>query len=101
MKIHNDVSHALHSTDKSATSKTSSSSAAQATSSAPSVGSVSISDVSRSLQAVGTSSSDAPFDAKRVEAIKAAISKGQFQVNPEAIADKVIDSATQLLASKS
>jgi negative regulator of flagellin synthesis FlgM len=99
MKIHNDVSHALHSTDKSTTSKTGGNSAAQATSSAPSVGSVSISDTSRALQ--GTSSSDAPFDAKRVDAIKAAISSGQFKVNPEAIADKVIDSATQLLSSKS
>lgn len=70
------------------------------TNAAPAIGSVNISEASRSLQTAGTSNAEAPFDAKRVEAIKAAISAGQFKVNPEAIADKVLDSASQLLVGR-
>ena len=96
MKIHNDVTHALQPADKSTTGKAGGTIAPKAVHAAP-VDSVSISDVSRSLQAAGTSNNDAPFDVKRVEQIKAAISAGQFKVNPEKVADKVIDSASQLL----
>ena len=67
----------------------------------PAIGSVQISEASRSLQLSGTSNSEAPFDVKRVEAIKSAISSGQFKVNPEAVASKVIDSASQLLVGAS
>ncbi len=66
---------------------------------AAAVGSVKISDASRSLQAAG--GTEAPFDSQRVEAIKAAISAGQFKVDPEAVADKLIASVGQLLTGKS
>lgn len=101
MKINTDVSRALTSTDVPSTAKPSSgSSAIRTTSATPPVGSVKISEASRSLQTAGTRNAEAPFDTKRVEAIKAAISAGQFKVDPEAIADKVLDSASQLLAGK-
>ncbi len=98
MKIHTDVSHALQGTDKSTTSKSGAATSTPVVATTNAVGSVNISDASRSLSA--TSDSTAPFDAKRVEQIKAAISSGQFKVNPEAIANKVIDSASQLLVGK-
>lgn len=99
MKI-NDVNRALQSTDAGATSKTAGKAPATKTTNATTtVGSVKISDASRSLTA-GVSRTEAPFDAKRVDAIKAAISSGHFKVNPEAIADKVLSSASQLLVGK-
>ncbi len=97
MKINTDVNHAVHGTDKSTTGKTGATTTTPAAATTNAVGSVRISDASRSL--AGTSDASAPFDAKRVEQIKAAISSGQFKVNPEAIAGKVIDSATQLLGA--
>jgi negative regulator of flagellin synthesis FlgM len=99
MKIHHDVTHALKSTDKSSTAKTAASTAATPTSSTSPVDSVSISDASRALQLNGVTN-DVPFDTKRVEAIKSAISAGHFKVNPEAVADKVIQSASQLLTNQ-
>jgi negative regulator of flagellin synthesis FlgM len=102
MKINNEVNRALQ-TDTTATARSggSASPATKATNATPAVGSVSISEASRSLQTSGTRNAEAPFDAKRVDAIKAAISAGHFKVNPEAIADKVLDSASQLLVGKS
>ena len=98
MKISNEVNRALSQTDTAATSKTTGGAPATKTTNATApIGSVKISEASRSLQTAGTSSAEAPFDAKRVDAIKAAISAGQFKVNPEAVADKVLDSASQLL----
>jgi negative regulator of flagellin synthesis FlgM len=43
---------------------------------------------------------DAGFDAKKVERIATAIRAGTFKVNPDAIADKLISNATELLARK-
>jgi negative regulator of flagellin synthesis FlgM len=40
------------------------------------------------------------FDTKKVERIATAIRAGTFKVNPEAIADKLISNATELLARK-
>jgi negative regulator of flagellin synthesis FlgM len=40
--------------------------------------------------------SEPPFDAAKVEAIKQAISAGQFRINPEAIADGLINTAREL-----
>ena len=37
------------------------------------------------------------FDAEKVAAIKAAIANGEFQINPEAIADSLIESSRELL----
>jgi len=42
-------------------------------------------------------SAEAPFDTAKVEAIRQAIKDGQFQVNPEAVAEKIINSAKELL----
>lgn len=40
----------------------------------------------------------APFDKAKVESIKAAIAKGEFNVNPGKIADGLISSARELLS---
>jgi negative regulator of flagellin synthesis FlgM len=40
---------------------------------------------------------DAPFDAQKVAQIQQAIREGKFEINPEAIASKVIESARELL----
>ncbi len=102
MKINTDVSRAISATDTAPASKASGSGSLNKTTNATApVGSVKISEASRSLQTTGTNNAEAPFDAKRVDAIKAAISSGQFKVNPEAIADKVLSSASQLLVGKS
>jgi negative regulator of flagellin synthesis FlgM len=100
MKIHNHVTVPIQTADK-ATGKPDSASAIRSAGTSPSVDSVSISDTSRALSTSGTAGTEAPFDAKRVSEIKAAISAGTFKVNPEAVADKVISSASQLLTSKS
>lgn len=41
----------------------------------------------------------APFDAEKVAQVKAAIAAGEFKVNPEAIADKIIKEAKELLSN--
>lgn len=43
---------------------------------------------------------DAPVDAARVQAIRQAISEGRFQINPEAIADRLLESARELIESQ-
>lgn len=43
--------------------------------------------------------SDGVFDAQKVQRISDAIRDGKFQVNPEAIADKLIANAQELLGS--
>jgi len=48
----------------------------------------------------GVAAGEAPFDAAKVERIRQAIKDGQFAVNPEAIAEKVISSAKELLGQK-
>jgi negative regulator of flagellin synthesis FlgM len=40
------------------------------------------------------------FDAKKVTEVRAAISEGRFKVNPEAVADKLLASAAELLGKK-
>ncbi len=40
------------------------------------------------------------FDQKRIDEIKQAISQGQFAVNPDAIADKLIENIREMLAGK-
>jgi len=54
-----------------------------------------LSGQSSELSAVG-----APFNAEKVADIKEAISKGEFKVNAEAVAAKVIESAQELLGQK-
>jgi len=44
-----------------------------------------------------TLAAEPQFDAGKVEAIKAAIADGRLQINPEAIADKLLANVEQLL----
>ena len=44
---------------------------------------------------------DPTFDAEKVAAMKDAIDKGTYQVNPEAIADKLIANAREVLGGNS
>ena len=71
------------------------SAASDDTSHSSSSSAVELSATSRDLAAA----SDAGFDGAKVESIKQAISSGQLQINPEAIAQGLISSVTQLLSS--
>ena len=97
MKIQSDVTRAL-TTDT--VKPTSAVSPVKSTNATPALGSVNISEASRSLQTSGTRSVEAPFDAKRVEAIRAAVASGQFKVDPEVIADRLLASADRLLGRR-
>jgi negative regulator of flagellin synthesis FlgM len=44
-----------------------------------------------------TSAADGPFDSEKVQRIAQAIRDGKFEVHPEAIADKLIANAQELL----
>ena len=57
---------------------------------------VALSSAATQLAAGG---SDGVFDAQKVQRISDAIRDGKFQVNPEAIADKLIANAQELLGS--
>lgn len=53
---------------------------------------VAISNTAKSLM-----STDGTFDAQKVERVRQSISDGSFKVNPEAIADKLIANAQEVL----
>ena len=54
-----------------------------------------------SENAVAAPKTESPFDAAKVEEIKAAIAEGRFKINPEAIADGLIAMARDLIAETS
>jgi negative regulator of flagellin synthesis FlgM len=56
--------------------------------------------LSSAAKLLGGIKDDAGFDAKKVERIASAIRAGTFKVNPDAIADKLIANAAELLARK-
>jgi negative regulator of flagellin synthesis FlgM len=61
-------------------------------------GGVTLSDLSTQLRALETQLAAIPtIDRARVEEIKQAIASGQYTINPENIADGLIDSATEML----
>lgn len=63
--------------------------------------SVSLSDLSARLHSLESSSAtDGDFDAAKVEKIKQDIRDGKFQVNSDAVADKLIASAHELFGVK-
>jgi negative regulator of flagellin synthesis FlgM len=60
---------------------------------------VELSSLAASIQDAGAALGDAPVvDAARVAEIKQAISEGRFQINPERVADGLIESVRQMLA---
>lgn len=54
------------------------------------------SSTAQALSASGTGGNEV-FNAEKVEAMKAAIANGSFQVNAEAIADKMLSNAAEML----
>lgn len=65
----------------------------RAASTAPSGESVSLSSLAGTLQG----SEKPPVNVARIQEIKEAISQGRFKVNPEAIAESLIDTARDLI----
>lgn len=57
-------------------------------------------DISATASLLAGVGSDATFDGAKVERIAQAIRDGQFTINAEAIADKLIVNATELLGRK-
>ncbi len=72
---------------------------ARATDTGPQEGTeVRISTLAEQLQAIqGQLASGEVVDAQRVAEIRQAIAQGKFQINPDAIADKLIESVRELL----
>lgn len=66
---------------------------AQTNANAPAQEAVSLSQVAGSLQA----KEKPPVNAARIQEIRQAISEGRFKINPEAIADRLIESTRDLL----
>ena len=58
------------------------------------------SSTTQALSGAGGSNNDV-FNADKVESMKAAIANGTFQVNAEAIADKMLSNAAEMLNSSS
>lgn len=58
---------------------------------------VSLSSSTVSAMQSSTASGNEVFNAEKVESMKAAIANGSFQVNAEAIADKMLSNAAEML----
>jgi len=56
--------------------------------------------LSSKLQSLASSSGNGVFDAQKVEEIKAAIAEGRFQVDPEKVADGLLDTVTDLIHTR-
>jgi negative regulator of flagellin synthesis FlgM len=61
---------------------------------------VQLSDLASRLSQLETQFGQTDFDAKKVEEIRQAIADGRFQVNSEAVADKLLSSVAELLGKK-
>ncbi len=57
---------------------------------------VTMSKMARSLEATGASETP-QIDTAKVNAVRAAIAQGTYKVNPEAIADKLLSNAQEML----
>lgn len=57
-------------------------------------------NLSQAAKALPSAAGDGSFDARKVDRIAQAIRNGQFKVNAEAIADKLIFNAAELLGRK-
>lgn len=62
---------------------------------------VQLSELASRLNQLETQFAQADFDIKKVEEVRAAIAEGRFKVNAEAVADKLLASAAELLGRKS
>jgi negative regulator of flagellin synthesis FlgM len=71
-----------------------------AVSGAPAASSDSVTLSSKAQALSSQSATNGVFDAGKVEEIKAAIANGTFQVNPERVADGLIDSVKDLLSTR-
>jgi len=58
---------------------------------------VSLSDLSRTLAALENRVDDRTVDMARIASIKEAIRNGEFKVNPEAVADRLMQNVQELL----
>ena len=58
-------------------------------------------ELSPAAATLSTDSAEGSFDAEKVQRIAQAIRDGKFKVNPEAIADKLIANAQELLGKTS
>lgn len=63
---------------------------------------VHLSALSSQMQSVGASLANAPvINQAHVDEIKQAIAEGRFKVNPEVVADRLMDTVRELIKSKS
>jgi negative regulator of flagellin synthesis FlgM len=67
---------------------------------APAASSDNVTLSSKAQALAGQSATNGVFDANKVEEIKAAIANGTFQVNPERVADGLIDTVKDLLSTR-
>ncbi len=62
---------------------------------------VQLSPLSSRMQAIQSSMADTPVvDMARVAEIRLAIAEGRFKVNPDAVADQLLQAARELLSSR-
>jgi negative regulator of flagellin synthesis FlgM len=62
---------------------------------------VQLSPLSAQMQAIESSMADTPVvDSARVAEIRQAIAEGRFKVNPDAVADSLLQTARELLRSR-
>ena len=73
--------------------------ASGAAAAAPPQAGVTVTLSSSATQALSGSGNNDVFNADKVEAMKAAIADGSFKVNAEAIADKMLSNAAEMLSS--
>jgi len=67
----------------------------------PAASSVSLSDLATRLHSIEAEmSTSEPFDAAKVEEIKQAMRDGQFKVNADVVAGRLIDSMKELLGKR-
>jgi negative regulator of flagellin synthesis FlgM len=72
----------------------------QSSAAAPAAAAPASSQVEISSAASQLNNSDASFDSAKVDRIAQAIRSGNFKIHPEAIADKLISNAKELLSGK-
>ncbi|NEX62673.1 flagellar biosynthesis anti-sigma factor FlgM [Noviherbaspirillum sp. 17J57-3] len=79
-------------------SKETAKTAASTSTQAPATDSVHLSAQAQTLTQTG--GTGAPFDTKKVEEIKAAIAEGRFTVDPEKVANGLLDTVSDLIQSR-